>query len=71
MRQLTKKLEKDCLELFDWEAGLSLDKLMEAGVTPEDGEILVTGASGGVGSMAVALLVSSCPASTSLLTSTS
>jgi ferredoxin len=25
MRVLTKKLEKDCLELFDWEAGLSPD----------------------------------------------
>jgi ferredoxin len=25
MRTLTKKLEKDCLELFDWEAGLSTD----------------------------------------------
>ncbi len=25
MRILTKKLEKDCLDLFDWEAGLSLD----------------------------------------------
>ena len=25
MRKLTKKLEKDCLELFNWEAGLSLD----------------------------------------------
>lgn len=37
-------------------AGLSLDKLITSGVTPEDGEILVTGASGGVGSMAVALL---------------
>jgi acrylyl-CoA reductase (NADPH) len=37
-------------------AGLSLDKLIEAGVAPEDGDILVTGASGGVGSMAVALL---------------
>lgn len=37
-------------------AGLSLDKLMTAGVTPDDGDILVTGASGGVGSMAVALL---------------
>jgi len=37
-------------------AGLSLNKLMEAGVAPEAGEILVTGASGGVGSMAVALL---------------
>lgn len=37
-------------------AGLSLDKLIEAGVAPDDGDILVTGASGGVGSMAVALL---------------
>jgi acrylyl-CoA reductase (NADPH) len=37
-------------------AGLSLNKLIEAGVTPDDGDILVTGASGGVGSMAVALL---------------
>ena len=26
MRQFTKKLEKDCLELFDWEAGMTLDK---------------------------------------------
>ena len=25
MRQFTKKLEKDCLELFDWEAGMTLD----------------------------------------------
>jgi len=25
MRKLTKKLEKDCFELFNWEAGLSLD----------------------------------------------
>jgi len=25
MRLLTKKLNKDCLELYDWEAGLSLD----------------------------------------------
>ena len=25
MRLLTKKLEKDCLELFDWEAGMTLD----------------------------------------------
>jgi formate dehydrogenase (coenzyme F420) beta subunit len=25
VRLLTKKLEKDCLELFDWEAGMSLD----------------------------------------------
>jgi len=26
MRLLTRKLEKDCLEQFDWEAGLSLDR---------------------------------------------
>jgi len=26
IRLLTKKLEKDCLELFDWEAGMSLEK---------------------------------------------
>jgi formate dehydrogenase subunit beta len=26
VRLLTKKLEKDCLELFDWEAGMSPDK---------------------------------------------
>jgi len=26
VRLLTKKLEKDCLELFDWEAGVALDK---------------------------------------------
>jgi ferredoxin len=26
VRLLTKKLEKDCLELFDWEAGLSVDQ---------------------------------------------
>lgn len=37
-------------------AVLSLDKLRRAGVEPEDGPILVTGASGGVGSMAVAAL---------------
>ncbi|VFS59362.1 Putative quinone oxidoreductase YhdH [Kluyvera cryocrescens] len=30
--------------------------LEEAGVRPEDGEIVVTGASGGVGSTAIALL---------------
>lgn len=37
-------------------AGLSLQKLVQAGVRPEHGEILVTGATGGVGSIAVALL---------------
>jgi putative YhdH/YhfP family quinone oxidoreductase len=37
-------------------AGLSVWKLAEAGVTPEAGDILVTGATGGVGSLAVAIL---------------
>jgi len=37
-------------------AALSVLKLINNGVTPEQGDILVTGASGGVGSLAVALL---------------
>ncbi len=37
-------------------AGLSLFKLMRNGLHPEAGKVLVTGASGGVGSMAVGLL---------------
>ncbi|WP_428818378.1 YhdH/YhfP family quinone oxidoreductase [Microbulbifer sp. MCCC 1A16149] len=37
-------------------AGLCVEKLLEAGAAPEDGEVLVTGATGGVGSIAVALL---------------
>jgi putative YhdH/YhfP family quinone oxidoreductase len=37
-------------------AGMCLWKLVRNGVKPEDGEILVTGATGGVGSIAVALL---------------
>jgi putative YhdH/YhfP family quinone oxidoreductase len=37
-------------------AGLSVLKLERAGVRPEEGDILVTGATGGVGSVAVALL---------------
>ncbi|MFO6424130.1 oxidoreductase [Motilimonas sp. KMU-193] len=37
-------------------AGLCVQALQQAGITPEQGEILVTGASGGVGSVAVALL---------------
>jgi alcohol dehydrogenase len=36
-------------------AGLSVDRLMNA-VQPNDGDVLVTGASGGVGSLAIALL---------------
>ncbi|MBS7527816.1 YhdH/YhfP family quinone oxidoreductase [Fusibacter paucivorans] len=37
-------------------AALSIDKLLRGGVQPEDGDILVTGATGGVGSMAVSIL---------------
>lgn len=37
-------------------AGLGLFNLIKSGVTPKDGNILVTGASGGVGSISVALL---------------
>lgn len=37
-------------------AALCVDALIKAGVTPDQGEILVTGATGGVGSVAVALL---------------
>lgn len=37
-------------------AGLCVDKLEQAGLTPAAGQVLVTGATGGVGSIAVALL---------------
>ena len=37
-------------------AGLSVNELLNNGVTPESGEILVTGATGGVGSIAVSIL---------------
>lgn len=37
-------------------AGLSVSELIRNGVKPEDGPVLVTGATGGVGSMAVAIL---------------
>ena len=37
-------------------AALCVDALVKAGVTPEHGEVLVTGATGGVGSVSVALL---------------
>jgi len=37
-------------------ASLSVLKLTDAGVKPEDGEVLVTGASGGVGSIAMRIL---------------
>lgn len=37
-------------------AGLCVDALLERGLKPEDGPVVVTGASGGVGSVAVVLL---------------
>ena len=37
-------------------AALCIEKLLANGLTPEDGEVLVTGATGGVGIVAVALL---------------
>lgn len=37
-------------------AALCVEALVKAGVTPDQGEVLVTGATGGVGSVAVALL---------------
>lgn len=37
-------------------ASLCVEALVKAGVTPDQGEVLVTGATGGVGSVAVALL---------------
>lgn len=37
-------------------AALCVDKLLGSGAKPQDGEVLVTGATGGVGSIAVALL---------------
>ncbi len=37
-------------------AGLALESLVTAGLKPEDGDVLVTGATGGVGSMAAAIL---------------
>lgn len=37
-------------------ASLCIETLVNAGVTPDQGEVLVTGATGGVGSVAVALL---------------
>jgi len=37
-------------------AGMSIQRLLDQEVTPEKGEVLVTGATGGVGSLAVAIL---------------
>jgi putative YhdH/YhfP family quinone oxidoreductase len=50
--------EAAAIGLAGFTALLSMRKLLQHGTTPDDGPILVTGASGGVGSTAVALLAS-------------
>ncbi len=50
--------EAAAIGLAGFTALLSMRKMVQHGTTPEDGPILVTGASGGVGSAAVALLAS-------------
>lgn len=37
-------------------AALSVDRLIQAGIRPDDGDILVTGATGGVGSLAISIM---------------
>ena len=37
-------------------AGLSVDKIISAGIKPEDGPVVISGATGGVGSMATAII---------------
>ena len=49
-------LESMALGTAGLTAGLSVLKLIEAGVSPDKGDILVTGATGGVGSIAVSIL---------------
>jgi putative YhdH/YhfP family quinone oxidoreductase len=57
--KLPEKLSlKECMiyGTAGFTAALSIYKLLAAGVKPSDGEILVTGATGGVGSIAVGIL---------------
>jgi putative YhdH/YhfP family quinone oxidoreductase len=49
--------EAMCYGTAGFTAALSVYQLVEHGVKPEDGEIIVSGATGGVGSIAVAILV--------------
>lgn len=48
--------EAMCFGTAGLTAGLSVDKLVEAGIKPENGKILVSGATGGVGSLSIAIL---------------
>lgn len=52
---LTAK-EAMCLGTAGLTAGLSVQQLLESGITPEAGPLVVSGASGGVGSLSVAIL---------------
>ncbi|BCS98708.1 alcohol dehydrogenase [Desulfoluna limicola] len=54
-RGLTRK-EAMMLGTAGFTAGLSVKRLVDLGVTPEMGTVLVTGATGGVGSLAVLIL---------------
>lgn len=58
---LTKPEELSSADSMRWgtagfTAALSVEKLLKAGIRPDRGSIIVTGATGGVGSVAVALL---------------
>mgnify|MGYP001082704621 CR=1 FL=1 len=48
--------ESMCLGTAGLTAALCIDKLLNNGLTPDDGKVLVTGATGGVGILACALL---------------
>ena len=48
--------EAMCIGTAGYTAALCVDALVAHGLKPSDGEVLVTGASGGVGSIAIALL---------------
>ncbi len=48
--------EAMCIGTAGYTAALCVEALMKHGTTPAEGDILVTGASGGVGSIAIALL---------------
>ncbi|EAW40036.1 Alcohol dehydrogenase, zinc-binding protein [marine gamma proteobacterium HTCC2080] len=48
--------EAMCIGTAGYTAALCVEALMKHGTTPAEGDILVTGASGGVGSVAIALL---------------
>lgn len=52
-------LESMALGTAGFTAALSVQKLEDAGIKPSDGDILVTGATGGVGSIAVSILARS------------